>query len=199
MEVENFGNQEKNKMYNKYMKVKARMIVTAIVLIGAINWGTTALGYNLVDMLSKTINSSLKTDYPIDKIIYIIVALCAVSLAVRRTTWLPFLGRSVLPGNLVTLQTPAKADKKIKIKVYPKAKVAYWAAYGKDKKEQDVFDAYGDYSNSGVVVADDKGNAELPIIEGGGYKVPSGKNLPRHIHYRIIGNSMMGKIKTVNY
>jgi uncharacterized membrane protein YuzA (DUF378 family) len=199
MEVENFGNQHKNKMYSKYLKVKVRMVVTAIVIIGAVNWGTTALGYNLVEILSKTINASLKTDYPIDKIIYIVVALCAVSLAVRRNTWLPFLGRSVLPGNLVTLQTPAKADKKVKVKVNPKAKVAYWAALGKDKKEQDVFDAYGDYTNSGVVVADEKGYAELPIIEGGSYKIPSGKKLPRHIHYRIIGNSMMGCIQTVNY
>lgn len=197
MEIENFGNQQQNKMYSKYIKI--RMIITAIVIIGALNWGTTALGYNLVEILSRTINSSLKTNYPIDKVIYIIVALCAVSSAMRRTTWLPFLGKSILPGNLVTLSTPAKADKKVKIQVYPKAKVAYWAAFGKDKKEQDVFSAYNDYTNSGVVVADDKGNVELPIIEGGGYKLPSGRRLSRHIHYRIIGDSIMGKVKRVNY
>ncbi len=204
MQVENFGStstksSKKDVMKRKYMKAKIRMIVTALVIIGAINWGTTALGYNLVDMFSKTVNGYLKTDYPIDKVIYFIVAGCAIALALRRTTWLPFLGRSVLPGNLVTVQTPAKADKKVKITTKPKAKIAYWAAYGKDKKEQDVFDAYGDFTNSGVVVADDKGVAELPIIEGGGYTVPSGKKLPRHIHYRIIGNSMMSNLMTVNY
>jgi len=196
MEKENCKN---NKMYKLYLMTKVRMIVTAIVIIGAVNWGTTALGYNLVDMLSKAINSSLKTNLPIDKVIYILVALCGVSLAVRRTTWLPFLGMSVLPGNLIKTQTPAKADKKVKVKVQPNAKVAYWAAFGKDNKDQDVFDAYGDYTNSGVVIADEKGNVELPIVEGGGYIVPSGKKINKHVHYRVIGNSMMERIRTVYY
>lgn len=197
MEKENCKN--KKKMYKLYLMTKVRMIVTAVVIIGAINWGTTALGYNLVDMLSKFINTSLKTDLPIDKVIYVLVALCGVSLAVRRTTWLPFLGMSVLPGNLIKTQTPAKADKKVKVKVQPNAKVAYWAATGKDNKDQDVFDAYGDNSNSGVVIADKKGNAELSILEGGSYTVPNGKRIPRHVHYRVIGNSMMEKVRTVYY
>jgi len=189
----------KEKMSKIYAMTRVRMIVTAIVIVGAINWGTTALGYNLVEMLSKFINTSLKIDFPIDKSIYILVALCGISLASKRTTWLPFLGLSALPGNLVSKQTPEKADKKIKVKVEPKSKVAYWAATGKDKKDQDVFDAYGDNSNSGVVVADDKGNAELPIIEGGSYTVPNGKRIPRHVHYRVIGNSMMERVNTVYY
>jgi uncharacterized membrane protein YuzA (DUF378 family) len=192
-------NKENKIFKNFYWITKIWMILTAIVIIGALNWGTTALGYNLVELLSNYLNSLRKTNYPIDKIIYIIVALCGVSLAVRRNTWLPFLGNSVLPGTLVPLKTPAKADTKVKIQVYPKAKVAYWAASGKDKKDQDVLEAYGDYTNSGVVIADENGNAELPIIEGAGYKIPSGKKLPRHVHYRVIGNSMIGYIKTVNY
>lgn len=197
MEKENCKN--KKKMYKIYIMTKIRMFVTALVIIGAINWGTTALGYNLVEMFSKFINTSLKTDLPIDKAIYILYALCGVLLAYKRTTWLPFLGLSVLPGNLVTKQTPAKADKKIKVKVQPNAKVAYWAATGKDKKDQDVFDAYGDHANSGVVIADKNGNAELSILEGGSYIVPNGKRIPRHVHYRVIGNSMMERVRTVYY
>lgn len=197
MDKENCKN--KKKMYKFYLMTKVRMVVTAVVIIGAINWGATTLGYNLVEMLSKFINTSLKTDLPIDKAIYILVALCGISLAYKRTTWLPFLGKSILPGNLVTKQTPAKANKKIKVRVRPNAKVAYWAATGKDKNEQDVFDAYGDNSNSGVVMADDKGVAELPILEGAGYKVPNGKRIPRHVHYRVIGNSMMDRVRTVYY
>jgi uncharacterized membrane protein YuzA (DUF378 family) len=197
MNKENCKN--KKKMYKFYLMTKVRMVVTAVVIIGAINWGATALGYNLVEMLSKFINTSLKTDLPIDKAIYILVALCGISLASRRTTWLPFLGKSILPGNLVTKQTPSKANKKITVRVRPNAKVAYWAAIGKDKNEQDVFDAYGDHSNSGVVIADDKGVAELPISEGAGYKVPTGKRIPRHVHYRVIGNSMMDRVRTVYY
>jgi len=190
---------EKKKMYKFYFMTKIRMFVTAVVIIGAINWGTTALGYNLVEMLSKFINTALKTNLPIDKAIYILVALCGISLASKRTTWLPFLGRSVLPGSLVTKQTPTKADKKIKVRVQPNAKVAYWAATGKDKKDQDVFDAYNNHSNSGVVIADNKGIAELAIVEGEGYRVPNGKRISKHVHYRIIGNSMMDRVRTVYY
>ena len=190
---------EKKKMYKFYFMTKIRMLVTAVVIIGAINWGTTALGYNLVEILSKFINTALKTNLPIDKAIYILVALCGISLASKRTTWLPFLGRSVLPSNLVTKQTPTKADKKIKVKVQPNAKVAYWAATGKDKKDQDVFDAYNNHSNSGVVIADNKGIAELAIVEGEGYRVPNGKRIPKHVHYRVIGNSMMDRVRTVYY
>lgn len=190
---------EKKKMYKFYFMTKIRMLVTAVVIIGAINWGTTALGYNLVEMLSKFINTALKTNLPIDKGIYILVALCGISLASKRTTWLPFLGRSILPSNLVTKQTPTKADKKIKVKVQPNAKVAYWAATGKDKKDQDVFDAYNNHSNSGVVIADNKGIAELAIVEGEGYRVPNGKRIPKHVHYRVIGNSMMERVRTVYY
>ena len=197
MNKENYKN--KKKMYKFYLMTKVRMVVTALVIIGAINWGATTLGYNLVEMLSKFINTSLKTDLPIDKAIYILVALCGISLAYKRTTWLPFLGKSILPGNLVTKQTPAKANKKITVRVQPNAKVAYWAATGKDKKDQDVFDAYGDHANSGVVMADDKGVAELPILEGAGYKVPNGKRIPRHVHYRVIGNSMMDRGRTAFY
>ena len=197
MNKENCKN--KKKMYKFYLMTKVRMIVTALVIIGAINWGTTALGYNLVKMLSKFINTSLKTDLPIDKAIYILVGLCGISLAFSRTTWLPFLGRSVLPGNLLKLQTPSKVDRELTIKIVPNSKVAYWAATGKDKNEQDVFDAYGDNSNSGVVIADEKGIAELPIMEGAGYKVPTGKRIPRHVHYRVIGNSMMDRVRTAFY
>ena len=189
----------KEKMSKIYAMTRVRMIVTAVVIVGAINWGTTALGYNLVEMLSKFINTSLKIDFPIDKAIYILVALCGISLASKRTTWLPFLGLSALPSNLVSKQIPENADKKIKVRVGPNNKVAYWAATGKDNNDQDVFDAYGDNSNSGVVIADNKGIAELPIIEGGGYTVPNGKRIPRHVHYRVIGNSMMERVNTVYY
>lgn len=197
MNKENCKN--KKKMFKFYLMTKIKMLVTAVVIIGAINWGTTALGYNLVEMLSKFINTSLKTDLPIDKAIYILVALCGITLASKRTTWLPFLGTTILPSNLVTKQTPDKANKKIKVKVQPNAKVAYWAATGKDKNDQNVFDAYGNHINSGVVVADNKGNAELQIIEGGGYKVPNGKRIPRHVHYRVVGNSIMERVNTVYY
>jgi uncharacterized membrane protein YuzA (DUF378 family) len=189
------------KMYKKiYLKTKINMLLFSIVFIGAINWGTTALGYNLVELLTKYINSSFNVNYPIDKIIYIIVALSALWLASKKTTWLPFLGSGLMPSGLVPIRKPAGANKKVAIKTYPNAKIVYWAAYKKGDSTN-VVSAYSDYDNSGVVMADANGNAILDIIEGSGYTVPSGRVLPKHIHYRTIGSpdGMMGRVQTVNY
>jgi uncharacterized membrane protein YuzA (DUF378 family) len=198
-DIESFGKE--NKMFKKYYwGTKVRMILTTIVIIGALNWGTTALGYNLVELLSKNLNGVLKTDYPFDKIIYIIVAICGILLASRRTTWLPFLGKSVFPESLVPLKTPVKSDMKVSIKTKPNVKIAYWAALPKGENP-DVITAYGDFSNSGVVMSDSNGIAELPILVGSGYTVPSGRKIDRHVHYRVLDKpyGMMGKIKTKNY
>jgi uncharacterized membrane protein YuzA (DUF378 family) len=189
------------KMYKKiYLKTKINMILFSIVFIGAINWGATALGYNLVELLNKYINTSFNVNYPIDKIIYIIVALSAIWLATKKTTWLPFLGTGIMPSGLVPIRKPAGANKKVAIKTYPNAKIVYWSAYKKGE-ETNVVDAYANYDNSGVVMADANGNTTLEIIEGSGYTVPSGRVIPRHIHYRTIGtpDGMMGKVQTVNY
>ena len=192
---------KENKTFKKYYwKTKINMLLTAIVIIGAINWGATAVGYNIVELLSNNLNKLLKINYPFDKIIYIIVAICAILLASKRTTWLPFLGKSVLPGSLVSLKIPAKTDMKVKIKTKPNVKIAYWAALPKGV-DPDVITAYGDYSNSGVVMSDSNGNVELPILAGSGYIVPSGRNIDRHVHYRVLDKpyGMMGQIKTKNY
>jgi len=189
------------KMYNKiYLKTKINMVLFAVVFIGAINWGTTALGYNFVELLTKNINTSLNVNYPIDKIIYICVALSAIWLASMQTTWLPFLGLGIMPSSLVPVSKPNGANRKVTIKTRPYAKIVYWSAYQKGEKTP-VVDAYSDYTNSGVVIADSKGNATLEIVEGSGYTVPSGKVIPRHVHYRTIGlpDGMMGRVKTIEY
>ena len=50
-------------------------------------------------------------------------------------------------------------------------------------------------------MTDDKGKAELPILTGSSYVVPSGKEISRHVHYRLAGLpwGMVGKVMTVNY
>lgn len=189
------------KIYKKfYIYSKINMILFLIVFIGAINWGTTAFGYNLVELLSNYINSTFKDNYSIDKIIYIIVAISAIWLASKKTTWLPFLGTGIMPASLVPLKKPNGANKKVTIKTNPNTKIVYWAAYQKGE-DTNVIDAYSDYANSGVVISDANGDATLEIIEGSGYTVPSGRVISKHIHYRTIGlpDGMMGKVKTVKY
>jgi uncharacterized membrane protein YuzA (DUF378 family) len=199
--MENDNNEEKNKTFKKYYwMIKFRMLIITFVIIGALNWGSTAMGYNFVELTSKNLNNLLKTNYSFDKIIYFIVAFCAMLLAFSKTTWLPFLGVSVLPESLVPLKTPYNSDMKVTIKTDPNVKVAYWAALPKGNNP-DVITAYGDFSNSGVVMSDSNGIAVLPILAGSCYTVPSGRKLSRHVHYRVIGKpyGMMDPIKTHLY
>lgn len=193
-------NNLRNKINSSSGEIKMHMLLVALVIVGAVNWGLTAFGYNLVEMLSKFINSLLNMNLPIDKLIYIIVAGAGIMLAVKRTTWLPFLGKSVLPSYLVPLRENSKmATTKISINTVPNSKIAYWSAFNKSP-DQNVITAYDDYSNSGVVLSDDQGNAVLSIVEGAEYTVPSGKTISKHVHYRIINdNAMMGDVITVKY
>ena len=173
----------------------------ALVLVGAVNWGTTALGYNLVEMLTSFVNNLVGMDTYLDKVIYIVVALAAIKLAMKRDTWLPFLGDSVLPTTLVPLKN-MRGDTTVTVKVQPNTKVAYWASSKTEKEGVPlVEEAYGDYANSGVVVSDEKGIAKLTVNKGTSYIVPSGREIPRHVHYRELGQSwgMMGPIMTEYY
>jgi hypothetical protein len=193
-----------NTQKNTYLKTKLHMLLLAVVFIGALNWGAVAFGYNLVTELSLSINKLAKTNLPIDKVIYGLVAVCALILASRKTTWLPFLGKSILPSPLVPLKTPIKSDTKVQIKTWPNSKIAYWASKPNDTTPDttpNVEKAYDDYSNSGVVLSNDKGEAELLILAGTDYTTPSGRKISRHVHYRVVGlkYGLMGKVKTVKY
>lgn len=183
-------------------KSRNYIILMSLVIIGSVNWGAHALGYNIIDGISYKINQIFNSNIPINKIIYIIVAITGLWLASKKTTWLPFLGETVFPESLVPLKQPLNVDTTVKIKTKPNVKIAYWAALNKGDNI-DVMSAYGNYENSGVVMSDDNGDALLPIMTGTGYTLPSGTVLPRHVHYRIVNYSdscgIMGKIKTVYY
>lgn len=182
------------------MMYKMHMFLMALVIVGSINWGLEAFDYNLVKLLSNFLNNVMHSNYPIDKFIYVIVAIAGVTLATKRDTWLPFLGWTVLPSPVLDLKIPEKYDIKVKIQVEPKSKVVYWASSNKGKPNLDVDAAYGDYKNSGVVLSDDKGNVEFPILTGDSYVLPSGYVLSRHIHYRIVkSNGTLGHVNTVPY
>ena len=143
-------------MNKDYVNAKIHMVLVALVLIGAINWGFCAFNINLVKIIADFINNLFKTKLPIENTIYILVAVVAIKLAIDRNTWLPFLGESVFPDSLIPLRTPSKSNIKVKIQTKPNVKIAYWAALPSADKQL-VEKAYGDYSNSGVVMADANG------------------------------------------
>jgi hypothetical protein len=192
--------------YNKKLFM-INLVCTLLVIVGALNWGAHVFNVNLVTILSSSLNkliamvASKNYEIRFDVVVYALVFSAAVILASQKSTWLPFLGSSVLPSSLVPLKTPLNNNQVVSINTKPNTKVAYWSTLpNTSDKLPFVIDAYGDYSNSGVVMSDDKGVALLPILEGSGYYVPSGKTLKKHVHWRLIHeNGMMGPVRTYFY
>jgi len=200
-------------MFSQYV---VHMILVALVLVGALNWGFHAFGYNLVEMLNRFLSGVFKRRLSLNTIIYVVVALSALYLAFQRETWLPFLGDSVLPGAVVP-EKKNSGDTTVDVHVKPGAKVAYWAAKaqessvgtessvgadkpvnGADKPVPKVRDAYAHFENSGVVIANDAGLATLVFNKGTSYIVPSGREIKSHVHYREFGeDGMMGPVQSV--
>jgi len=166
------------------------MFLLALVFFGAINTVTTIFGFNIIEK----INNHIK----IDKYLAIIILISVLYLVTKQTIWLPFLGESVLPQQLIPLKT-FKGNTQINVNVKPNTKVAYWVATPNTDQNRSVFDAYGDYSNSGVVLSDNNGVAILNFNKGSGYIVPGGKHIDSHVHYRELNNEwgMIGPVKTI--
>lgn len=119
-------------------------------------------------------------------------------LALDRTTYLPFLGEAVFPTALLIPQTPKDSTFLVNVKVKAGAShVIYWAAESGAGLVPNPYDAYGNYSNAGVVKASVTGDAVLPVRCPARYKVPSGKTLPKHVHYRAMYQSgIVGPVET---
>jgi len=175
-----------------------RMIMTGIFLFGAVHYDEMFFNFNLAEYLNLVFFRVFRKRGVVDKVIYAIFAICAIILAFDRTTWLPFLGDTVLPSAVVPLKTNV-GDTTVDVKVAPDAKVAFWAAKPGANSETKVEQAYDDYSNSGVVLANDLGVATLTFNKGTEYVVPSGKHLKSHVHYREFNDKigMIGPVLSV--
>lgn len=114
-------------------------------------------------------------------------------LAGQRSTWLPFLGATVMPPTVFQPRLPIGATIPVDVHVDAKAvAVVYWAA---DKNGSNPHVAYNPWKNSGVAQVS-CGTARLMVRCPGVYKV-RGKLLPRHVHYReIYANGMCGPVRT---
>ena len=188
---------------NTYLKYKINMIFMGFIIAGAINYGTTAFGFNLIDIASNSVNNLINKQIYLDKIIYIVIAISAIILMFNRTTWLPFLGTCAFPTKgLIPNKINNDGDKKIEVLVKPNTRIAYWSSIQKNPTDTpDVVSAYDDFSNSGVVMSDNNGVAILSVKLGTDYIVPSNKLIKRHAHYRELDleYGMMGEVQTVYY
>jgi uncharacterized membrane protein YuzA (DUF378 family) len=182
-----------------YWQKKLYMGIALLVLIGGLNWLTEGvLGRDVLSML-------MRRKYV--RWVYIAVGIAALSLLFSRDFYLPFLGETLVPGTLLTARTPQGANDQVRIQVAPGAKVLYWATEPNPTagKEIQVWSAaYGAYENSGVVMADEKGEAVLRIRgPPQPYTVPCmfglmKKRLEPHVHFRVSEPSgFLGRVKTV--
>ena len=171
------------------MDVKVRMILLAVVFIGALNWGVVALGANPIESLTKSYS----------KIIYLVIGLSAIILLIfsHRETFLPFLGSAAFPCGLLEAKVPKQANLEVSISTTPNTRILYWAAQPGEDLDRDWTIAYANYHNSGVVFSNALGEATLPVIAPGGYTVPRKTLLP-HVHYRTCQGGLLGPVETID-
>jgi len=191
------------KDFNTYQIYTVKMILMGFIIAGGINYGLTAFGFNIIDIVSNKVNNLINNKIYLDKIIYIAIAISAIILMFNRTTWLPFLGTCAFPTKgLIPNKINKDGDKQIEVRVKPNTRIAYWSSIlNKSTNTPDVVSAYDDFSNSGVVMSDNNGVAILSVKLGTDYIVPGNKLIKRHVHYRELDleYGMMGEVQTVYY
>jgi uncharacterized membrane protein YuzA (DUF378 family) len=179
------------------------MVLTGFVIAGSLNYGFTALDYNLIEMGNSKLDNYFNKRSYFNIILYSLIGISGLILMSQTTTWLPFLGPCAFPTKgLVPNKKNYLGTKTIKVNVKPNTRVAYWASLPVSNENVPyVEDAYSDFSNSGVVTSNSEGVAELSILPGSSYTVPLGKEIPKHVHYRELDTrlGMMGELKTVYY
>ena len=177
--------------YNIVRK-KLFMFVMAFLIVGALNYLSIALfKINFIQKITRK--------EKIAEIVYLIIGLSTLYIMFDRDTYLPFLGRAVFPCDVLVQSMPKDATIALTLKVKPNAKVVYWAANPSKTGELTNYKgAYGEYENSGVSKSNSEGIVKLNIMEPQPYYLDfQRKIVPRHLHYRVCFNGMLGPIRTV--
>lgn len=169
------------------------MFSMVLLIVGALNW--LFIGIAGVNVLERLVGKTLA------RILYVLVGLAALLIAFNRDTYLPFLGKTVMPCSIIPEHIPKGADTTLTVNVTPGATVLYWAAEPETeglKKIGDWRKAYLKFMNAGVVKANAEGEAVLLVRAPQPYTVPWKGRLEPHVHFRVCGDDgMLARIKTV--
>ena len=167
-----------------YIKAWIHIISISIVLLTTIYGGACAF----IKRLPKTPKSVL-----------VVALIAALSLVFRRNIYLPFLGETVYPCDNLIDKTPDSAELTVTVTDVPAGtKVVYWAAEPSTSIVSNPWDAYGKYENSGVATSDKNGHVHLKFRKPTAYKVPSGRELKPHVHYRFCQESgILSEVRSV--
>lgn len=134
------------------------------------------------------------------KVVAVIVIAAVVNLAVRRKTYLPFLGKMAIPKTLLKEPSNVKAGDvtvNVDVNMPDDTRVIYWASKSSKKVIENPADAYDTYENVGVAVVKNK-KATFYVACPSSYNVPPMRTLRPHVHYRVVlSNGLLGEVKTV--
>ena len=177
--------------YNdKYQDKMLRMVLIAGGFVHGVNAIT---GSNIPSRILGGVGS---------RILFVVFAAAAVMIVSERDYYLPFLGDAVFPNGLLANHvTPNGADTMVTAVVKPYTKVVYWAAEPcMENCEVPVmaWDAYENYTNSGVAMADEHGVVKFMVRGPQAYNIPfKNATLQPHVHYRCLKtNGMWSRIYT---
>lgn len=166
---------------------KAKMITSILVL-------SFAMVAALAIIVGKTYSFALR-------FVALVAFLAATFLMFQRDTHLPFLGPSAFPVSVLKdAHTPPGANVEVKIPIDGNDgdKIIYWGAKPGDGVVANPMEAYGNFENAGIAIVKNK-EAVLKFHCPSKYRIPYGKTLDRHVHFRkcceITG--MIGRIETV--
>jgi hypothetical protein len=163
-------------------KVKLEMFLTFMILLGSLNYFFIAFRQNIFNVFGRW-----------KIIVYVIIAFGAL-YKMKLQTFLPFLDRCAFPMDILSQTYPVDSNAELILTDLPPNKiVVYWAAEKsaaqtgvepKTEAPEGPREAYSDYSNSGIVKSNSKGEAKLHLRCPKQYQVGMFK-LPKHIHYRV--------------
>lgn len=153
------------------IKLKLEMISKVAVTVSALIYGSRLM---------------YRKDYM--QIVGIVVVVSSLYWMFNRDYYLPFLGKCLMPQNIIKDMTPVMVDGKIPVKLTglpPNTQVIYWASLKSNVAIDDPESAYGNYLNSGITQTNNMGDAYARIDCPSNYKVGMFKTkLDKHLHYR---------------
>lgn len=153
-----------------------------LILVGSLFWFILGLFPNMASTEIFNFNN------PINRTLYIAVGIAAIVVIYLNVyVFIPILGETVLPENILQPSIPENANVEVEIQVpamYKKSKyIVYWASNPGEEVFNFPEEAYEKTKNIGVVpITSDV--VKLALVCPQIYKV-WGHSLDRHVHYRF--------------
>lgn len=186
---------------NYKQSIYVHILTIMLILVGSIeSVSTNLLGFSILNMIN---NNTIKIT------LVILIGFSVLYHLFNKYTYLPFLNYNVLPYSLLKVEPNMKTDNQISINIdvpsdNPYTHIIYWASDKKNSSLDDILPmwdlAYGEFSNSGIELLNNKSKVNISVNCPSSYLVPSlfgKKTIHKHVHYRFVSkDGMMSKIYT---